>query len=855
MRALDPSSRRELERLFDEDAPPRLRRLAAALLGVAAGTTPPKEAAFEAHALRGAAATVGRVDLARLSGSVEDLLEEADPDPAELRAAARLVSDAEHELGSQVRSESRPFDRFVPRRFMTRFALILAFALIPAFGIALYDAIHNRTETHQRAVEEVRSSAQLAATAEQELITGGEQLLNALSQVPAIRLGEPGPCGRVFATFNSRFASYPHIALVAGNGRVICASMPTHPRSPAADPSIMKVVHSVGGFVVGPLEKDPTTGRYAVAIAEPLRRSPLHGAYLVGSIAAAGIERLIAQVPLPPGSAIAVFDREGSVIARRPDPARYVGTRSNIDATRALYPVAGTATAKGIDGVRRTFAYRAAGPWYVSVGIPTAPADAMLTRQLVYELLLLAGLGGVGLVLGVVSARRVLGRPLAALVSTARRLEGGDLSARTGMASRGGELAELAASIDAMAASLQRRTEERERITAELDERVQERTAELESAREVADQSSRAKSAFLSRLSHELRTPLNAIRGFAQLLEIDDLPPDQAEAASHIASGANHMTKLVEELLDTARIEAGEFRVELEPLAVAAVVDEVVDLSRGLAADHDVTLASSFANPGIGVLADRGRLRQALLNLVTNAIVYNRRGGTVSVRTSRPAEGRVRIDVLDTGEGIAANDFERVFAPYDRLGRGAESSGLGLGLSLSKRIVEAMAGTIAVDSERGVGTRFTIELPAARVPGGPTDIRELSDDPARGVRRVLYIEDNAMSMKLVELLLRGRNVVFRGASTAAEGIAAAREEAPDLILLDLQLPDGSGEDVLRTLRAEPSLRAVPIVMLSAQASRETMRRVLEAGADDYLTKPLEVDRAGDVIERFLRREN
>jgi signal transduction histidine kinase/CheY-like chemotaxis protein len=535
--------------------------------------------------------------------------------------------------------------------------------------------------------------------------------------------------------------------------------------------------------------------------------------------------------------------------------------KGNVKAIRALNAVAGTIDTKGVDGVRRLFAYHAAGPWYVSVGIPTAPAYASLTHELVYELLVIAGLGLLGLALGLAGARRTLGRSLASLVVTARRLQSGDLSARTGAVSHGGELGELAASIDAMAQALEERTSERERagvdlarLAGELEGRVQSRTAGLESARAEADRASHAKTAFLSRLSHELRTPLNAIRGFSQLLSAGELPPEQREAAGHIAAGAEHMTRLVEELLDTARIEAGEFRVELEPVAVDVVVRDVVDLSLGLAADHGVTLTPSEIDPGVGVLADRGRLRQVLLNLVTNAIVYNRRGGSVSVLASRRPDGRVVVDVVDTGEGIAPENLSRAFVPYDRLGRGPESSGLGLGLALSQRLVEAMNGTVGVESEPGVGTRFTIELGAAGVAGGIADaqrVRPRSAPP--GARRVLYIEDNATSMKLVELLLRGRGIEFRGASTAADGIAAAREWKPDLILLDLQLPDGSGEQVLRSLRAEQALRAVPIVMLSAQASRDTVRRLLEAGADDYLTKPLEVDRAADVIERFLRR--
>jgi signal transduction histidine kinase/ActR/RegA family two-component response regulator len=580
---------------------------------------------------------------------------------------------------------------------------------------------------------------------------------------------------------------------------------------------------------------------------------------LVGAISLAGLQDVIARVLLPPGSTITVYDRRGVVLARRPEPTGYVGTRADLKSVLAAGPLGGASEAKGSDGVGRVFASQSTGPWYVSVGIPSAPEYARLRHHLLVELLVVGGLGLLGLLLGLIGARRTLERPLAGLVGTARRLGGGDLSARTGVDSRGGELGDLAESIDSMAEALERRTDESQRaiadlgsLTGELEQRVNERTVGLEEARDLADRGSEAKTAFLARLSHELRTPLNALRGFSKLLAAESLDPaDRIEAAKHVSAAAEHMTRLVEELLDTARVEAGQLRVDLTSVSAEAVVDDVLSLAGALAAEHGVALLTPEVPPGLTVRADRGRLRQALLNLVTNAVLYNRRGGTVTVRVDL-REGRVLFDVLDTGAGIAAADLERLFIPYDRLGRGLESSGLGLGLALSRRIVEAMGGTIAVESEEGVGTRFTIELaegPAARIGG---DSVRLQPARANGDRRVLYVEDNPTSLKLVELMLRGRGIELISATTAAEGLAAARGSHVDLILLDRQLPDGSGEDVLRELRREETLRAVPIVMLSGDASRETIRRVLEAGADDYLTKPLEVDSAAEAIERFLR---
>jgi signal transduction histidine kinase/CheY-like chemotaxis protein len=862
MSPLDAAGRAAVERIFAEDTPGRLLRLADLLDDMAEGGASEEGARLEAHSLLGAAAIAGRSDLVRLCRSILELIDEDPPEPRELRAAAGLVRDAESRFERPRAKQRRFAGRGLPRRFMSQLAVILALTIVPALCISIFDLYDGRRHARDTIVQEVRADAQLAAAAQQQLIDGGRRVLLALSLTPEIRSGDTKSCSTLVRRYAARLFPYYRFGVTASDGRVVCSSVAPPPGYSAATLPLFKTIRRTGRFAVGSLQRDPVGGGWVVIIGQPLEQNQLHGAQLGAVIAASGIQRLIDRARLPGGSSITVFDRRGSILARKPDSARYVGKTVDLATVRALDPSGGTTEASGIDGVSRVFAYAAAGPWYVSVGIPTGPAYAKYTRELVYELVLIGCLGLLGVALGLAGARRAFARPLAILVSTARELGSGDLSARTGIEAKGGELGELAASMDAMAGALEQQTVDRERATAnlakladELEQRVLDRTAELESAREEAERASHAKTAFLSSLSHELRTPLNAIRGFSQLLRAGRLSPEQADSAAHIASGSEHMTRLVEELLDTARIEAGEFRVELVPFAVVEIVREVVDLSRGLADDHGVSIGVSDVDPTLGVIADRGRLRQALLNVVTNAILYNRRGGSVCVRAAGLPSGRVAVDVVDTGEGIDHKDLARVFAPYDRLGRGPDSGGLGLGLALSKRLVEAMGGTIEVASEPGLGTRFTIELGNAAVPAGEADPQHAAPASERGPRRVLYVEDNATSMKLVELLLRGRGVEFLGASTAVDGIAAARAFKPDLILLDLQLPDGSGEDVLRTLRAEAALRAVPIVMLSAQASRDTIRRLLEAGADDYLTKPLEVDRAADLIERLLRRED
>ena len=688
MSPLSSEARREVERAFDAEAPGRLARLAAALEDEAAGNGN-GAAAREAHTLRGAAAIVGRRDLADLCSAIEDLVA-APAAPDELRRAAARVRTLVPE----------PVDRRSPRRrsrwLARQIALLVALALLPAVVVAVYAVLDGRRDTHRLVAREAMADAQLVAASEVQLRRSGRDLLDGLAATPAVAAAGPS-CPGVLGRYAAAFPSFAPLRVVAADGRTACSGQP---ESPAPRP---------GG------------------LGAPLRRPLPHGAHLEATITARAMQAVVAEARLPQGSAVLVVDASGTILARRPDPGRYVGRRIDAAALRSRVAEA-PAEQPGLDGVRRLYGYAAAGPWLVRVGIPTAPEYASYTHELLWELLVIGALAAAALVVGVAYTRRRISGPFAALTDTAGRLAKGDLSARTNVSPGRGELGQLVVAVDSMAAALEERTAERERavveleaLTRELDTRVDERTRALEAARGQAERANLAKTAFLSRLSHELRTPLNAVRGFAQILDGDAVPDEQREAIRYIASGAEHMTRLIDELLDTARIEAGQLRVDPEPVAVAAAFREVVDLSGPLATEHGVALTVSELERGLSVVADRGRLRQVLLNLVTNGVVYNRRGGSVTLRATRLAAGRVAIDVADTGEGIAAADLDRVFVAYDRLGRGPESGGLGLGLALSKRIVEALDGSISIASERGVGTRFTVELPEAAAAGSVVD--------------------------------------------------------------------------------------------------------------------------------------
>jgi signal transduction histidine kinase/AmiR/NasT family two-component response regulator len=423
---------------------------------------------------------------------------------------------------------------------------------------------------------------------------------------------------------------------------------------------------------------------------------------------------------------------------------------------------------------------------------------------------------------------------------------------------------------------------EREASMAESNEMLQRARNEAEHAREEADRSrveaeraraeaetaNRAKSEFLSRMSHELRTPLNAILGFGQLLEMEDLEKAQQENVGYIMRGGRHLLTLINEVLDITRIETGSLAISSEAVSVCDILDECLQLVRPLAAQRKVELHAdpqchSLDDNGVRpgdrfIQADHQRFRQVVLNLLSNAIKYNREGGEVWLNCVPIDAGTWRLQVRDSGAGIEPEKIGRLFQPFDRLGaEQTEIEGTGIGLALSKRLVELMGGRMGVESTSGQGSTFWFEMQAATDPvqrAETVDIPLLSTDVElqTTTHKVLYIEDNKPNLDLVQLILQRRGgIELLSATDGLTGIEMAQQHRPDLILLDLNLPVMSGVEVLELIKTSP-VRQTPIVVISADATPGQIERLVAAGAHTYLTKPLDVRQFLQVVNEILR---
>ncbi|MHB1459717.1 MAG: PAS domain S-box protein [Armatimonadota bacterium] len=398
-----------------------------------------------------------------------------------------------------------------------------------------------------------------------------------------------------------------------------------------------------------------------------------------------------------------------------------------------------------------------------------------------------------------------------------------------------------------------------------VEHRLEEYNVEIESARIAAEKANQAKSEFLSSMSHELRSPLNAILGFAQLMENDTPPPSpsQTTSISQILESGWYLLSLINEILDLATVESGKIALSMEPVSVADVFREIQTMMEPQVRKRDITISFPHIDTSSYVRADRTRLKQVMINLISNAIKYNQTGGSIIVESSEVAPENIRISVKDTGIGISSEKVAELFQSFNRLGlENSSVEGTGIGLVMSKRLVELMSGVIGVESELGVGSVFWIELRSDTAPTltreqvPPAEVAISSAGVGHAVHTILYVEDNPANLKLVEqLITRHSDLRLLTAVDAMTGIELARSMQPDVILMDINLPGISGVEAMKILHDQPETAHIPIIAVSANAMPSDIKRGLEAGFFRYLTKPLIIKEFETTIRMALEHLN
>ncbi|HEV2054616.1 MAG TPA: ATP-binding protein [Methylomirabilota bacterium] len=604
-----------------------------------------------------------------------------------------------------------------------RLLLLVLLAVIPALGLTLYTNLEERELRKAHVQEHALRLSRVVSADHERLIEEARQLLVTLARLPAVHDRNRAACNALFADLLTQHLSYANLGVTDADGNIFCSALLMTRPVNSADLAWFERAVRTRDFAIGEYQIGRITGKPTVNFGHPVLNDAGHvRAVVFAALDLAWLNELAREAGLPKGSMFTVIDRRGTILVRYPDQREWVGKlmpESLVLKAIAAQQGNGTTEAPGVDGVPRLFSFapfggtpQSAGA-YVSIGIPAAVAFADANRMLARNLAALGLVAALALAAAWVGGNLFIVRQVQALVGATKRLAAGELSARTGLPRGQGELSQLANAFDQMAESLQQAHELRL-----LEEELRRKNYQLEQQNRAIQEANRLKTEFVSMVSHELRTPLTSIQGFAELLlEGGEIAGEKRESLTIVKKNADRLLGLINDLLDLARMEAGRIELHRTSLDLARLIRETAGSLRPLIEAKRQRLRLDLGDALPAVWADADRVTQILTNLISNAHRYTPVEGSITVAARRD-DRFVRVDVSDTGIGLSPEEqaqlFTKFFRAHDRSPHAA--GGTGLGLVITRLLVELHGGQITLSSAPGQGSTFTFSLPALESP-------------------------------------------------------------------------------------------------------------------------------------------
>ncbi|GGY59971.1 hybrid sensor histidine kinase/response regulator [Pseudoduganella albidiflava] len=713
-----------------------------------------------------------------------------------------------------------------------RLILLVGLAITPMAAMTVLTGVREREHAIDVARENLQRVANLAAANEAQSLEGARQILRDLSSIPDL-LDNQDDCSVLLSDILSKNTDYVNFGLIQMNGDVTCSAVASVGLVNLGDRPHFRRAIAERRFIAGNYVFGRVIGKHTVNLTFPVIKNGDVRAVLFAALDLTELDKFVLDVKLSPGSLMWTIDGQGTTISRRPDPASWFGKPipQHLRQALATRPAVPVLLTDG-DGVERLYAFARVGKADVSdytviIGMPYDEIVAAATRD---QLIAVAGLA-MTITLALLAAwfggDILIVRRVQALVRTANRIATGSLDTRTGLRYEDEEIGALARSLDEMAHALQKKELERDAAAASL---------------QAAD---RRKDEFLAMLAHELRNPLAPISSGAQVLKMAHADnPAVARTAEIIARQVEHMTRLIDDLLDVSRVTRGLVKLNRQPLDLRTVVEDAVEQAYPLFKSKRQQLELDIPHAPMGINADHKRMVQVIVNLLNNAAKYTQEYGHIRVRIERDG-ALVRVEVADDGIGMAPELVARVFELFTQAERTSDRSqgGLGLGLALARTLVTLHGGTVrAASAGANQGSTFTVELPYAEPPpqAQPGSAPAPGAHAARaGGLRCLVVDDNVDAAQTLALFLEAAGHVVHVAHRATEALELARRHAPQLCFLDIGLPDIDGNQLARQLRALPQTAAAQLVAVTGYGRKEDQEKSIAAGFDHYFVKPMD----------------